>query len=294
MSNSKINLKFTDRFDKPPKSKNRVVTVSTHTEHYGEYFDESCKRFGIEPVILGMGQKWEGYGTKLAILKKYIDGCDPEDVILFVDRFDLIFLKPIEPLFDFYRTQKEASGPTPLLYIATESRDLIGLNTLYSKIHWGHYNDSMLNTGSYIATAGMIQNMLAEVFSDTNNQSTDRKLTVKDDQELIVSYLRNNTEVQVMLDNNRRFLVHSVYRLDIGKNIRIEDKKLYYENNGTVYQPYLIHRNGSASMQRLLTKLGYDMSKNIIPSSFPQRLVQNHIPFLYHKILNRLPFIKAN
>lgn len=266
-----------------PTSQYRVVTVSTHNEGVAHYFDESCARFGFEPVILGMGTTWAGYGTKLLLLKEYIKDVDDDVVILFVDRFDLIFLRPLEPLFDFYDSQRKAQGSSSLLYIATEQPDMLGINTLYSKLHWGKYHDAMLNTGSFIATAKMINTMLDDVMG-ANHQ-----VQIKDDQELVTTYLSQHPDVNVILDNNRRFLVYSAFRIDIGKDIHIEDEKLYFkQSDGTCYQPYLLHRNGSPPMSRIIRQLGYDMNKHAIgESSHLKRVFTNHLPHIWRKSIGR-------
>jgi len=262
---------------------NRVVTVSTHDENYAAYFDESCKRYGIDPIILGKGTPWLGYGTKLRLLKEYVDTCDDEIVLLFVDRFDLIFLRELDPLFTFYRSQCEQKPNVDLLYISTEKPDIIGLNSIYATFHWGKYKDVALNTGSYIATAGMIKKMLQEVYSSNSI------VEIKDDQEMITRYLCLHSDVEVLLDHNRRFLVYSAFRLDIGKNIHIEDEKLLYRlEDGTCYRPYLLHRNGSPPMSQLLLKLGYDIRRHQIPSTHLKRIFTNHIPHLINRCVEKI------
>ena len=49
----------------------QIVTVATHKLGYLEQLIESCKRAGTELKILGLGDKWEGFFTKLKLMHDY-------------------------------------------------------------------------------------------------------------------------------------------------------------------------------------------------------------------------------
>ncbi len=55
-------------------------------------FLRSSKRYGYEPIILGMGEPWRGLGSKPKLLKKAIeDGTITTDRIIFADAYDVWF-----------------------------------------------------------------------------------------------------------------------------------------------------------------------------------------------------------
>ena len=42
----------------------KFVTVATHNDGYLKWLKESCKRYSANLVILGFGEKWQGYNWK--------------------------------------------------------------------------------------------------------------------------------------------------------------------------------------------------------------------------------------
>lgn len=70
----------------------RVIAYGTEKQAYFELFMESCHRFGIEPVILGWGQRWIGSGEKLISIFNYIQDLPAREIILSVDPFDVVFM----------------------------------------------------------------------------------------------------------------------------------------------------------------------------------------------------------
>lgn len=271
------------------QSRNLVVTVATHLyEGYAHYFDMSCKRHNISPVILGEGEKFEGFGTKLSILQRYVETCNDEDIILMVDRYDLIFLRPLEPLFDFYKEQLKGRNGKPFLYISNEKEEITGVSKLYSYFHWGSYNDRILNSGTYLSTAGLIKRMLASIQQTIPNSN----MSVKDDQEMIITYLKENPDVEVVIDDYRRFIVYPKNRIDIGRKLVIEKEQVYFIKEDHSVRPYILHRNGNGKLEEILTKLGYGTDK-VIASNHFQRILTHHIPHIYSQVQKRIVSVNS-
>ena len=67
-----------------------AVSVATHKEGYYDAFVESCRRNGIELVVLGYGQPWQGFAWRFLLLKKYMEGLDNQDIVIFLDAYDMI------------------------------------------------------------------------------------------------------------------------------------------------------------------------------------------------------------
>ena len=68
-----------------------IITVETSTNPKDiKWLIESWQRFDIVGKILGRGLKWEGFSTKVQILKDYILQSD-SDIILFTDSRDVVF-----------------------------------------------------------------------------------------------------------------------------------------------------------------------------------------------------------
>ncbi len=76
-----------------------VVTVSNRipTEPYYHFaaFKASLARFGVEPIVLGMSERWDGLVSKPRHLLKWLRGhSDEVDCIMAVDSWDVLFVKP--------------------------------------------------------------------------------------------------------------------------------------------------------------------------------------------------------
>lgn len=255
---------------------NQVVCVSTHSEGYSEFFDQSCVRNGIKPIILGLGAEWKGFTTKFWLLQKYLDTVDDDAVILFVDRFDVIFVRPLDTLFAFYRRITQNLS-RPLIYISTEEEEFIKFQTAWAEVKYGTYRGRVINSGSYISTAGLMRKVLDDIAKSSHMKNE----YYQDDQAMLTQYLQEHPEVPVMLDNNRRFLVYPNMRLDIGANSHIDkvNKTFTYKNS----KPYLIHRNVSGKLTKILDDLGYDVKNISIKNTQLHRIFSSHIPHFLHR-----------
>ena len=72
------------------------MTVATHSERYFPTLKESAKRFNIELIILGFNTKWTGFDNKISHVLNYIKNLKNNELIVFMDAFDSIFLKKFD------------------------------------------------------------------------------------------------------------------------------------------------------------------------------------------------------
>jgi hypothetical protein len=69
----------------------RTVTVATHSERYFPELKRSAQRLGYHLDVLEWGMKWRGFAMKL-LLRCYVASLHPEEIVLFVDGFDVVLL----------------------------------------------------------------------------------------------------------------------------------------------------------------------------------------------------------
>ena len=69
-----------------------VCTVANRMHPNLEKLIISCKENGIQLEILGMGQPYVGNTTKLRVMKEYCHRLPDDDLVLFVDAFDVLIL----------------------------------------------------------------------------------------------------------------------------------------------------------------------------------------------------------
>ena len=87
-----IILKNTEKYTKLPNS--QVITYATHEQ--GMYQDLINNKFNIPIKTLGFGTKWKGFTDKIKGVRKYLDTCEPDSIVIFVDGFDSEIVKPLD------------------------------------------------------------------------------------------------------------------------------------------------------------------------------------------------------
>jgi hypothetical protein len=56
----------------------KLVTVATHNDKYFPALQESCDRLGYNLVILGWGEKWQGFAWRFKLVRDYLETQPPE------------------------------------------------------------------------------------------------------------------------------------------------------------------------------------------------------------------------
>jgi hypothetical protein len=73
----------------------KVITVATHDNHGLQMLRKSLDLGGMDYVILGLGEPWHGFGTKIILTRDYLRTLTGYTHFIFVDAYDTVFLKPI-------------------------------------------------------------------------------------------------------------------------------------------------------------------------------------------------------
>jgi len=110
-----IILKNNEKYTNLPKA--QVITYATHDQ--GLYQDLINNRFGIPVKTLGFGTKWKGYIDKVKGIKKYLDTCEPDNILILIDGFDSVIVKPLDVAvqrFLNYDTEILLSKDNPISY----------------------------------------------------------------------------------------------------------------------------------------------------------------------------------
>lgn len=74
------------------KASMRVVCVSTAMRSELRTLKKSVEALGYTLDVLGMNMKWQGLGSKVTLLTDYLQDVDDNDLILFVDAFDVLLM----------------------------------------------------------------------------------------------------------------------------------------------------------------------------------------------------------
>jgi hypothetical protein len=224
----------------------KLVTIATHSECYFPYLKKSCERYDSELIILGWGQKWTGYSLKFQLLQSFLKDLDDEEILCFIDSFDVIMLRSLKEL---EYTFKNFSRDTGTRVVIGYDRTYYKIIELIGSIYFGTVNGYTINSGTYIGYVKDLKNIINSIYSDP-------KL---DDQKLLTEYCRKNPN-QIYIDitgiffltiNNPfgNFYDYTIMKID-------EDKNLWY---GGV-RPFFIHGNGNTNMNDIIILLGYNIN----------------------------------
>jgi hypothetical protein len=76
-----------------------LATVCTRPSRYFGALLDSAREAGFEPVVLGAGLAWPGFGLKLRLEREYLETLRGKNVrVLFVDAHDVLIVRPREAI----------------------------------------------------------------------------------------------------------------------------------------------------------------------------------------------------
>lgn len=73
----------------------KVITVATQDNPGLHMLRKSLDLAGMDYTVLGLGQPWRGFGTKIILTRDYLRTLEGYTHFIFVDAYDTLFLKPI-------------------------------------------------------------------------------------------------------------------------------------------------------------------------------------------------------
>lgn len=262
-----------------------IVTVATHSEFYFPFLKESCKRHNSELVVLAYGDKWKGFLWRFKLVINYIKKLKHDDVVCFVDGFDVICLRNLDNMINiFYKLKNKHKCKI----IVSENKLIINkylrpIQKYFLNLYFGSCKETLINCGLYIGRVDDLLKILNDIYKDINNDSAD-------DQMLITKYC-NTYPDDIYIDiNNELFL-----SIDYGYNEI--DKYLEFNNIGVKYNnnyPFFLHGPGQTYLDNVIIKLNYNYTEkinNIILNGIPRRLYNYTILFIKNYYLNILFFI---
>jgi hypothetical protein len=133
-----------------------VITYTTHNQ--GSFNELINNEYGIKVKVLGWGEKWEGFMSKVYSVYNYIKTLPDEDIIIVVDGFDVIINKPIEVILErFYKLNTDILVSKGIDFFNLEFK-IFG--TCNSKFY--------ANAGLYMGYNKHIQSLLKSIISYSN------------------------------------------------------------------------------------------------------------------------------
>lgn len=219
----------------------KLVTVATHSEGYFPWLLKSCERHGAQLDVLGWGQKWQGYAWRLTLMIKYLKKQHPQEVVCFIDGFDVILLKPLEELEARFLKLKEQYD-----FQIAVGKEIALFKVLQwcAQLLFGKCKSVFINAGCYVGLAKDLLSVIQNIYHINPHFNAD-------DQQMLLTYCRENPK-NVYIDEDRHMFLNLLYPFnDINKRIAS-----FLENDPCIY-----HGAANTNMNNLIRALGYNMSE---------------------------------
>ncbi|XP_041987730.1 procollagen-lysine,2-oxoglutarate 5-dioxygenase isoform X2 [Aricia agestis] len=221
----------------------KVLTVATEDNHGLERYLRSAKVYGIDVEVLGKGSKWsggdmnyEGGGQKVNLLKEKLDQLDKDDkdqIVLFTDSYDVMFLASVEDIVERFKKFKARVVFSAEPFCWPDAK----LATQYPN---EKVSNPYLNSGGFIG-------YLPELLEIVNY----KPIKDKDDDQLFYTkvYLDKDMResLKIVLDHNAEIFQNLNGVLsDVQLNVNTTEEWPYIENTVTKERPLIVHGNGPA------------------------------------------------
>lgn len=80
-----------------------IFTIATKENHHLDRLIRSAKAHNVNLNIFGMGETYKGHGKKRILMHRYLSQYDPNDVFMYVDAYDVIFLAGEDEMYQKYK-----------------------------------------------------------------------------------------------------------------------------------------------------------------------------------------------
>lgn len=219
---------------------------------------QSIRRFGVEPVVLGMGEEWKGLMTKPRRLRQYLrDGKCSTDLLLVTDSYDVVFTAPPVEIEQRYR---EVWPELPVVFNA--EKGIFPRTDLADKFPdpgtpWRYLNSGLM-IGPPASILKMLEGMWLDDIHDDYKLPEGRWVNPNDQAWMQVFYVVQ--PVQIILDTHcRLFQCLSECSTDDVEMHAGPDGLGRMKNKATGTVPLVLHFNGAAKnhlMPWMLPMLG--------------------------------------
>lgn len=277
------------------KSVLHIAAVATHQERYMPLLIQSCQKHQINLEVLGWNEKLLGFAFRLQKTLEYVQTLPPNDVVMFIDAFDVILLQGSEIILKkFYASKaqmvisKDGDHPNKLI------------NFCIKKV-FRPVGDTYINIGAFIGYAGYVTELMRALFRFGEGFSQK-----ENDQELLARYLSENRSLigtEILIDQNSDLFLnlyggHPVW---IGSNeykLEHHHKDIDIQKDGTLHflptdsWPCVLHGPANSSLMEIFDKMGYKLPANpdknytsLSHMGYLMRMSKHYWQFLYGMVI---------
>jgi hypothetical protein len=234
----------------------KLVCVATHSERYYPYLKLSAERNNFDLVTLGWGEKWKGFGWRFELMRKYLKSLKTDEIICFIDGYDVIILEDIKTLEQKFISQ--INGDKSKIILAVESETDSNIGNFIIKV-WSNFfsykcDNKLINAGTYVGYSSTLLNVFDSMCREFECKSD------SDDQIILQRYCATNLNKFIFDTNSNIFLTMGDPIKPIIPNtnyIKIENKTLIYKSTIT---PSIFHAPAYSDIDDIVKGLDYDTS----------------------------------
>jgi hypothetical protein len=163
----------------------KLITVATHTDGYLKWLKLACLRYKTDLTILGWNEKWKGYAWKFMLMMEYLKTIPDDELVCFIDAFDVLLLRPLTELEDYFNAIQKISNKK--IIIACDRVKIQTIKIMADYI-FDTCKDIAINTGTYLGRAKDIRYILENIMKHNMDESLD-------DQKILTEYCVTNPDV---------------------------------------------------------------------------------------------------
>ncbi len=214
-----------------------VTVASSDQKRELRYLLNSCRHFGIQMDLVGLGRPYLGNGTKIVYLSQYLRKLPKEEIVCFTDAYDSFFVKPVDKLEQDF---KAFGSPWVLtaednFYFRLTSPKMAFLNRW---VRWNYPPSKssylpyrFLNSGGFIGYAGHILKLFDHFGIDKTWYS---------DQPALHRHFMRHPEDMTLDYNHTLFTIYGKHADEHTFSVKADA----LTNNLTHSNPYIFHFPG--------------------------------------------------
>jgi hypothetical protein len=215
-----------------------IVCVASSGHPRMDRLIESVQRQKLPIHVLGMGKQWIGPGMKLVCMDEYVDYLQDEDVVMFVDAWDVLVMADKEEILEKYKSFNK-----PI--VVSAEKNIWPYRNLASFFPETKSAFKYINTGGYIARAKELKQFFHQ----------NRPVWGFYDDQAFFQIAFLNDPSMFAIDYDAKIFMTLFQVEDDEVDFHPVTKRLVYKASGN--QPCAIHANGHT--YRILDKL-YDLN----------------------------------
>ena len=173
-----------------------ILTVANKSKYYYPYLVDSVKRNNSSLITLGFNKEWVGFNSKFKLMYEKLEELDDNDIVCFVDGFDVICVRDLNELTDAFLEIKERENCT-----IVAGYDYIIKNVFKSIIESLYFTkticSTIINSGTYIGFVKDIKKILSFILSQDDDEFSD-------DQILMNTYIKLHPN-KIYIDINAEY-----------------------------------------------------------------------------------------